>query len=463
MSGVVVIGGGFSGLTAAVRAAELGLEVTVLERETAERYVNNSRLSSGVANVAAHDITLPAEELAGIVARVTGGHADAALARAYTANAGRAFEWLCAQGFEFAALYPTSNERLSRVIAPPRAWTYGVDWQDKGPDRALARLEERLTVLGGRLLRGARAAALETENGAVTGVETEGETYPAAAVVIADGGFMANRDMIREHITANADKLCVRSAPQIEGDGMRMAVDAGAALTGLGQFYGHLQHIDAMTDDRLWPYPTFDAVAQAALVVGPDGRRFADEGLGGVALTNAVAQLPDPLSAVLVFDEAIWTGGPGLAGPVPANPELQNGGGWMHSADGLAELAGIAGLPADALVSTVAAYNAAVAEELTHKLAPPRTTARFEAHPVVTPPFHAVPLCAGITGNMGGLAIDADARVLDDRGKPIPGLYAVGTTAGGLEGGPNCAYMGGLSKAFIFGLLAAEAMAGDLS
>ncbi len=79
------------------------------------------------------------------------------------------------------------------------------------------------------------------------------------------------------------------------GDGILMAEAAGAAIGGFGAFYGHIHHRDAMTNAALWPYPHFDAMAEVSLLVGPDGARFADEGLGGVPLANAIARLADPL------------------------------------------------------------------------------------------------------------------------------------------------------------------------
>ncbi len=78
---------------------------------------------------------------------------------------------------------------------------------------------------------------------------------------------------------------------------------------------------------------------------------------------------------------------------------------------------------------------------------------------IAQPPFHAVPLCAGITGSMGGVVIDAHAQASTSSGAPFPGLYAVGTPIAGLEGGPRAGYVGGLSKAFILGLVAAEHIA----
>jgi fumarate reductase flavoprotein subunit len=66
-----------------------------------------------------------------------------------------------------------------------------------------------------------------------------------------------------------------------------------------------------------------------------------------------------------------------------------------------------------------------------------------------------MPICAAITNTMGGIVVDGDARVLDLNDKPIMGLYAAGSTVGGLDGGPHAGYVGGLIKATI-GLRAAE-------
>ena len=71
-----------------------------------------------------------------------------------------------------------------------------------------------------------------------------------------------------------------------------------------------------------------------------------------------------------------------------------------------------------------------------------------------------MPICAAITNTMGGIVVDGDApraRQINDR--PIPGLYAAGSTVGGLDGGPHAGYVGGLIKATI-GLRAAETIAG---
>ena len=92
-------------------------------------------------------------------------------------------------------------------------------------------------------------------------------------------------------------------------------------------------------------------------------------------------------------------------------------------------------------------------------LSPARGDSPNKAWPIKTPPFYAMPICAAITNTMGGIVVDGDARVLDKNDKPIPGLYAAGSTVGGLDGGPHAGYVGGLIKATI-GLRAAETIAG---
>ncbi len=71
-------------------------------------------------------------------------------------------------------------------------------------------------------------------------------------------------------------------------------------------------------------------------------------------------------------------------------------------------------------------------------------------------------MCAGITYTLNGIAIDACSRVLDRDGGPIQGLYAAGSTTGGLEGGERVGYLGGLCKAAVTGLRAGEHIAGAL-
>ena len=145
------------------------------------------------------------------------------------------------------------------------------------------------------------------------------------------------------------------------------------AVTGLELFYGHLHSRDAMQTDRLWPRPYADEIAAAGIVVDAGGRRVADEGLGGIWLANAIARLPDPLGTTVVFDQAIWDGPPGTGHVQPPNPLLVEAGGTLHRAATIAELAALAGIPAQALQETVESYNAAFESGALAALSPARS------------------------------------------------------------------------------------------
>jgi fumarate reductase flavoprotein subunit len=82
---------------------------------------------------------------------------------------------------------------------------------------------------------------------------------------------------------------------------------------------------------------------------------------------------------------------------------------------------------------------------------PERSTVSGAPGRIETPPFFAIPICAGITNTFGGIAIDSHGRVKRPDGSAIAGLYAAGGCTGGLEGGGALGYLGGLIKASVFG------------
>ncbi|MEZ5816533.1 MAG: FAD-dependent oxidoreductase [Hyphomicrobiaceae bacterium] len=458
ISDVVIVGGGMAGLTAGARAAELGLRVVVLERGRDGDYAANARWSGGVYHVGYHDITAGPQTLRAVIERATAGAADSAQADAFADNAGRLVDWMRDGGATYTG---TKVDWQQFILAPMRAMRAGLDWEDRGPDRLFRRLAERIRSHDGRLVLGARARLLVMTGERCTGVEAEVDggriAFRAAAVILADGGFQADLERLRRHITPSPERLKQRGAATGTGDALAMAEAVGAATAGMDLFYGHLLSRDALVNDRVWPYPELDALALAGMLVNAEGRRFADEGVGGVALTNLLARSEDPMGATIVFDDAIWEG-PGRSARIPANPTLPEAGGTVHTASSIEELAGLAGLPAAALAETVARQNAAIAEGRTGGLSPPRTTAKAAAMPILTPPFHAIPVVAGITYTMGGILIDGEGRVRRQDGGVIEGLYAAGSTTGGLEGGPPVGYLGGLAKAGVQGLLAAESV-----
>jgi len=458
---VIVIGAGIAGLVAANRAAQLGKRVVVLEKGTEERYLCNSRYTYGTFHINFTDVAADEDVLVGRIAACSEGFARQDLARAIAKDGRRLMQWLKSEGIDLVDLggYQTN------VLAPPWREGFGLNWRGYAGDVALARLEENLRQRQGRLLRGMRARALELAAGAIE-VATDAAADPAKSaikfsapsVVIADGGFQASFDMIRAHICAVPEKLLARNGGSATGDGLRMAQAVGAASTGLDMFYGHLHSRDAMRTDRLWPRPYADEIAAAGIVIDADGCRFADEGLGGIYVSNAVARLNDPLGATIIFDQAIWDGPPGRGHAQPPNPLIEEAGGTLHRAPTLAELAGTIGIAPQRLEDVVRAYNAAIDAGILHRLSPPRRSDRYRAWPISTGPFYALPICAAITNTMGGIVVDGNGAVLDRSETPLPGLFAAGSTVGGLDGGPNAGYVGGLIKATI-ALRAAEAIA----
>lgn len=453
---LIVIGGGFAGLCAGARAAELGMRTLVLEKGDGEDYPCNSRQSGGILHIAFHDPFRPVDELSRIIERVTEGDARTDLVETTATNGRRLISWLQTNGTRFMRFNPQEGYRW--CMAPPRALRAGMDWKDRGPDVVLRLLTKKIIRLGGEVSLRTRATSLIKEGSTCIGVRGEADglekDWLATHTLIADGGFQSDRILFSEHIGPGFDTVFQRGARTGVGDGLRMAVAAGAATTGTNRFYGHLLCAEAISNDRLWPYPDLDAIATAGLVVDESGCRVADEGKGGVYLTNRLAALPERSGFFAVFDDAIWRS-QGTSARIPANPLLEQAGGTVLRADTIDGLAAMTNVPAAALRQTIAAHNAALHEGRLDRLSIARSK-EVKAHPIMLPPFMAISIIPGITYTMGGIAIDGQAQVLDEKGVPIPGLLAAGATTGGLEGGEGAAYVGGLLKAGVFGLVAAE-------
>jgi fumarate reductase flavoprotein subunit len=463
----VIIGGGLAGHAAALRCAERGLQPLILEQGAEEAYLCNSRITIGAFQIALTDMRSGKDVLRRAIEDATHGHVDAVLADSFSGAAGAAIAWLEAQG---VALIPGGSPAENLVVlAPPVPRLPGLHWPGRAGDVMLRRLSANLAERGGTLRRGFRARDLIMDGARCAGVTaTSGDDthrIAARAVVIADGGFQANPELVRRYISPRPDRLLQRNAGTGRGDGLLMAQAVGAKLTGLDRFYGHVQSRDALHDPRLWPYPSVDFPVAAGIAVDHRARRFTDEGLAGIAIANAIARLDDPLLTWAIFDQATWEES-AKTYLMSANPFLQELSATLHRAGTLAGVAALAGLPADALTETVAGFNRALGSGGLSRLDPPRTADNphlwaAKPMPIMRPPIYAVPLCAGLTYTMGGLAVDAGARVLRDGGHAIAGLYAAGGSIGGTDGGPYTGYTGGLAKALVFGLIAGDSIAAD--
>ena len=132
--------------------------------ETDARHACNSRYTTGIAHILFQDMRLPADRLLPVIERETAGCAKPALARALAENSRRAIDWLTREGARFMEINAPTGRSI--IIAPPRRFKEGLDWEGRGGDVLLRRLEENLVKRGGRVLRGAHARELALANGA---------------------------------------------------------------------------------------------------------------------------------------------------------------------------------------------------------------------------------------------------------------------------------------------------------
>ena len=460
---VAIVGAGLAGLTAAARLAERGVRVAVFEKGADERYPCNVRISGGVFHICFRHVDDDAVVLTQTIKRNTQGFARDDQAALTVKLARAAVRWYKEKGarFEPGGAEPWRENTLEAPSAQP-----GQRWAGHGGGELLRILTDVLKRGGGTVLYGASAKRLRMEGNRCVGldVEQQGGSVAVAArnVILCDGGFQANEALVREFIVPHPEKLRQRNSGSGAGAALNMAREVGAQLVGMDKFYGHVLAREAMQSDMLWPYPMVDPICSAGVVVDPSGSRFADEGLGGVWMTNAIAHLPDPLSAAVVFDDRIWNG-PAASGHIyGANPYLAKAGANIVKAESLQSLAGALGLPAGALEATVAEYNKAVEAGQTGRLSPARTASSYKPFPIANPPYYGLKLCAGLTFTMGGIAVDDVGRVLNQRNEAIPGLYAAGCCTGGLDGGPHAGYVGGLAKSAAMGINTADHLAAAL-
>jgi fumarate reductase flavoprotein subunit len=433
---VVIAGGGLAGLTAALRATELGTKVTLLEKGS----------DPGGSFVYSSGYIWSYVDLPTFRREAPGG--AAALQRLILERLGADLIWLEGAGGVLVAS-ETGNPL-----------TFGARFD---PERTVSALVDRLEATGAEMLTDtALKTLLEDTAGRVTGVRvtSSGETHAADAVILASGGFAGDPDMVGRHIIGGPGRMRVRAHPRSTGDGFRAALQKGAlASAGLDEFYG--RNLPAPPAD--FPPERFVEVSQLygryAVAVNARGERYADESAdwSETALTRATAHQPG-LYAWYVLDAR------GLEGRVRERTAKEmvetakSTGGTVIEAASLTELAdGLAacGVPRETFLSTLEEYNAAVAAG--GHLFPPRSG---QAWPLRVPPFVAVKVAPSITHTVGGLAVDAGCRVLRRTGgRPIPGLYAAGVEVGGVSVG---GYTSGLASALVFGGTAVESALADM-
>jgi len=453
-SDVLIVGAGLAGFAAAVRAAESGVKVLLIDKSDGALGDGNILMASGSLRAGGKNPRSDPAELYDFV--MSEGVAYPDLVKAWAETCGRAVDWLIGSGVEISETAPVRIwlDQSGEVSLAP------VYKKDVGT-RALTSLKKRFEQLGGRYLNGIEGQNLLVENSEVGGVvgrrASEEIELRSRAVVLCTGGFSANKAMLRQHIGPHADQCKLRGSKQCTGDGLQMALAVGAKAVNLKYFYGHLISRKALVDDRFWPYPRLDSFVDEGILIDRNGERFVDEGRGDVAVANELARSDDVTGAVLIFDRESWAAAKddafsnSVKTPAP-NPWLADNDGEIFSHDTIEGLSKILGTDDRRLVKTLNDYNRAVESKGAKALEVPRTG---KAKPLRAP-FYGLRVVPGITFTMGGALVNGGAQVLDENEKPIACLYAAGDTIGGLMGGYRGGYTGGLMQAVVTGILAGE-------
>jgi len=286
-----------------------------------------------------------------------------------------------------------------------------------------------------------RAQELLLEGDQVSGVTVKnlrsGETRDLHAdnVVLATGGFETDVERVLLNWIPGLprpDRLLIGSAISATGSGHDMATDAGAALARINRHYIYINGIVDPRDQQ--QSHALTAANDFSLWVNSGGRRFTNEtGFDKDILVDLLQQ--EPSTYWMLFDEATrdsfgvrgaaWLKTPSLDHLILDDPKV------VRRADNLPLLAIMAGLPVEAVVESVNEYNAMI------DVGEDTAFGRFSNGDSVPPkiqqaPFYAVQMFPMTRKNMGGIAIDTQARALDKSGQVLPGLYAVGELNGSL-------------------------------
>lgn len=484
MPRVVVVGGGIAGLSAALTAQESGADVVLLERAPHEQRGGNTRFSNSairavrpgrdemlalVPDLTAEErercdfSTYSAAEYLNDFVRVTGSRCDRDLVSTVIERSYPTLVWLSEHGVRFGINWDWA------VTMPDGRLRVGLEARGSGAglsDSLFAFAEQR----GIDIRYQTRAEALNEDDDGIVGVQARvgrAQTLlPADAVVLAAGGFQASPEWRARYLGPGWDLVKVRGSRYDTGDGIRMAMQAGAAA------YGNWSGCHAASWDRDAPDMNelrFNTQFKRddfnlSIMVNNNGERFADEGEDvwgyiyarmGAAIRTQPGQV-----AWQVYDGKVQS-------LLHADYRLPNA--CRVVADSLEDLAGqMVGMNQKGFLSTVAAFNHAVQSDVPfdHRRKDGRRTQGLPidksnwAQPLDTPPFEAFGVTCGITFTFGGVHIDTSGRVLDVDNQPIPGLYAAGDMVGGLFYG-NYPGGSGLASAAVFGRLAGYAAATD--
>jgi tricarballylate dehydrogenase len=488
---VVVIGAGNAGLCAALSAREAGAQVTVLERAPlADRGGNTAFVGGGFrfAYRDGEDIKALVPDLSPVqleetdfasyaerrffddIARLTDNRSDPDLLATMVKRSYATVKWMRGRGIRWIPMYG----RQAYKGADGRFLFFGgltlevvgaglglLDFLHRAVNRdgIEIRYETRAKSLVGDARRGVTGVIATTADGPVR--------IAADAVILASGGFQSNPEWRARYLGPGWDLAKVRGTAFNTGDGIRMAIDIGAAP------HGHWSGCHAVEWDLNAPPYGDRAIGDQfqkhsyplGIMVNAQGRRFFDEGADFRNFTYAelgrqILAQPN-MFAWQVFDAKMI---PKLRDEYRIRQVTK------VIATSLEDLARkLDGVDPAQFLRTVKEYNAAVKTNVpldlnkkdgrgTEGLAIPKSN---WATTIDEPPYEAYATTCGITFTYGGLRIDPFGRVISEDGNVIPGLFGCGELMGGMF------YFGygsgsGLTMGAVFGRIAGQSAAGRI-
>ena len=482
---VAVIGAGGAGMIAAITAADAGKKVVLIEKQA--MVGGNSVRATGGMNAAEtpNQSDNKFNEEAGVektLKTVADKWADnpvvSALAEAvrkkwdaYKANPTGYFD--CVELMELDTIVgghglnnPELVETLVKNTAPAIAWlkTIDIDLSSVGAagGASVKRIhrplnEEKKVVSVGayvvpRLEKACKArenitmlmettatSIMTDKDGKVSGVEAESKgakiTVNAKAVVLASGGFGANLKMVAR-LNPALTGFMTTNAPGINGDGITMAEELGAATVDMKQIQIH-PTVQYDSSNLI----TEGLRGDGAILVNTNGKRFIDEVLTRDVVSNAEIEQPNSY-AWLIIDQKMVDDSVVIKGYISK--------GYTFKGDTYEALAKEINIPADAFAKTMNDWNSYVKN---------RNDPEFGRTSFIEPldkaPFYAIKVTPGIHHTMGGIRIDGSTHVLRADGSIILGLFAAGEVTGGVHGGNR---LGGtaVSDFVVFGRIAGQ-------
>ena len=457
---VVVVGKGNAALCAALSAQEQGARVALLEAATEDEAGGNSRFAGGVMRFAYAGIddlnrvteltpddiaqsdfgTNTTDEYFDDLFRLTNFRTDPQLSEILVTQSLDVMAWLRSKGVRFVLNYG----RQSALVNGKRKFFGRMPIEVSGGGAGLVQFLDKAAASHGIAIHYAtRAKSLIMDGERVAGVHAgqagQSVEFHAKAVVLACGGFEANAEMRTRYLGPGWELAKVRGTRFNQGDGLKMALNAGAAPHGnwsgahaTGWDLNAPEFGDVNVGDQFQKHSYI-----FGLLINAHGKRFVDEGADFHSFTYAkyggeVLKQPGQF-AWQVFDAKVTQ---------LLRSEYRIKRITKVSANTLEELASkLEGVDPAAFLATVRAYNAAVQTEVpfdhtvkdgrgTVGITPPKTN---WAQTLDTAPFDAYATTCGITFTFGGLRIDPEnGQVVDVHFNPIKGLYCAGEMVGGL-------------------------------